>query len=483
MPSRPGLLPTALLLGSAIYILYFEGLAATGLVGPDEPRYASIGREIARSGDWITPRLWGEPWFEKPVLLYWMIAAATRAGPDAELAARLPVAMLAVAFLGFFYWRLRVEFEARAAAYAAAILATSAGWLGVSRVAITDLPLAAFLSAGLLLALGWLRGGDGRLLPWASALLGLAILAKGLLPFVFVLPLIWCGRRRLTDLLRPRVWLPCLAVAAPWYVLCYSRNGWPFIQEFFVEHHFGRFASAELQHVQPFWFYLPVILAALFPWTAALAPAARIRFRGDPRRVFLLLWVMWGLIFLSAARNKLPGYVLPLLPPLAALGGIALAEARSIRWVAVGAPLLLCLVAPLASVLPQALAGGLSRAQWPGFQWAWTTPALAALPLLYLEARQRRAAAVAVLAAATVVQVVWLKAAALPAIEELVSARPLWRQIAARRDEVCVESMHRSWRYGLNYYSVTPLPDCDAEPRAVRITQEDSSRPVVRMPE
>src|SRR5215469_6869815 len=98
MPRLPWLaLPLA-------YFLYFFGLTAAGMIGPDEPRYASIGREMAHSGDWITPRLWGEPWFEKPALLYWIEGAAFRLGLNEDLAPRLPVALASVAFLIFFYW-------------------------------------------------------------------------------------------------------------------------------------------------------------------------------------------------------------------------------------------------------------------------------------------------------------------------------------------------------------------------------------------
>src|SRR5881396_3806992 len=110
-----------------LYLLSFFGLTNAGLVGPDEPRYAAVARQMALSGDWITPRLWGEPWFEKPALLYWMIAAAFRAGLGDDLAPRAPVALLAVLFLGFFFWSLRREFGVRPAAFATAILATSAG--------------------------------------------------------------------------------------------------------------------------------------------------------------------------------------------------------------------------------------------------------------------------------------------------------------------------------------------------------------------
>src|SRR5437762_4271382 len=87
-----------------LFWLYFFRLTGTGLLGPDEPRYAAIGREMARSGDWVTPRLWGQPWFEKPALLYWMTGAAFRLGLGDELAPRLPSAMIGALFLGFFYW-------------------------------------------------------------------------------------------------------------------------------------------------------------------------------------------------------------------------------------------------------------------------------------------------------------------------------------------------------------------------------------------
>src|SRR5438128_77212 len=100
-----------------------------GLVGPDEPRYAWIGREMARSGDWVTPRLYGQPWFEKSPLLYWMTAAGFTLGLSDDLAPRLPVALLGVCALAAFYLLLRERFLPQAAAYATVILGTSAGWL------------------------------------------------------------------------------------------------------------------------------------------------------------------------------------------------------------------------------------------------------------------------------------------------------------------------------------------------------------------
>src|SRR5712692_7940649 len=212
---------------AALFFLYFFRMTGAGLLKEDEPRYAAIGREMARSGDWITPRLWGEPWFEKPTLVYWMSGAAFRLGLSEDLAPRLPIALVSAAFLGFFYWVLRREFGDDAAGYATVILGTSAGWLSLSHIGVTDLPMSAAFAAAVLLSLGWLERGERGDLRWAAALVGAAVLAKGLVPLVLALPLAWMGRKRLLDWLRPQIAGAFLLVALPWYLWCFLRNGWP----------------------------------------------------------------------------------------------------------------------------------------------------------------------------------------------------------------------------------------------------------------
>jgi len=216
-------------------LVYFYRLDAAGVLGPDEPRYASIGREMARSGDWITPRLWGQPWFEKPALLYWMTGAAFRLGLGPDLAPRLPVALCSFAFLIFFWWLLRREYGSTVAWLATLMLATSAEWIGFSQVGVTDLPMAAAFTAALLLALPWVARGETRGLTAAGALFGVAVLAKGLVPLALAAPFVWPAwkhRRSLTRAL-PRLALPLLAVCLPWYGLCYLRNGPAFLVDFF----------------------------------------------------------------------------------------------------------------------------------------------------------------------------------------------------------------------------------------------------------
>src|SRR5215472_7478744 len=138
---------------------------------------------MSKSGDWVTPRLNGSPWFEKPPLLYWTTAAANRLGLRDEWAARLPVALISLAFLAFFHGALRREFSPSVALSATAILAGSSGWLTASFAAVPDLPMSAALASAMLMALFDKSPSQSSVRGWvAGALLGLAILAKGLVP-------------------------------------------------------------------------------------------------------------------------------------------------------------------------------------------------------------------------------------------------------------------------------------------------------------
>jgi len=465
------------------YLLYFYGLGSTGVLGPDEPRYASIGREMARSGDWITPRLWGEPWFEKPALLYWMTGAAFRVGIGPDLAPRLPVALLAVGFLAFLWWILNREYSGRVAWLGVLILGTTVGWQGMGQAGVADLPLAATFGGAMLLALPWVARDDTRYLPAAAALLGLAVLAKGPLPMVLALPVALRGRR-LRDLARIRVIVPFLAVSLPWYLLCYLKNGNVFLKVFLVRHNLQRFTSSEtILHGQPWWFYLPVLLAGLIPWAPLLALPARRATVRDPRKAFLLAWVVWGLVFFSIAANKLPAYILPLLPACAVLMALGLDELAGARpWLAACALLLVAfpLAAPL---LASALEMGLSRAIRPVFGIACLAPLGAAALVWFLESRGRRLAAAACLAAGVAAGAVYVKDSAAPALERMPSPRALWRQVAPHAADVCLDHVNRNWEYGLNYYAGAALPECSEHPAPWQVRQAPGRFPRLAPPE
>jgi 4-amino-4-deoxy-L-arabinose transferase-like glycosyltransferase len=466
-----------------IYLLLFHGMSDRGLVGPDEPRYAEIARAMAESGDWVTPRLGGQPWFEKPALLYWMGALATRLGLGDDRATRLPVALMSAAFLAFFYWRLKREFGPQPAEFATLILATTAGWVVLSQVGGFDLPLSATLGAALLLLLPWIQNPSPesrKLLPGFGALLGLSVLAKGLvgpaLTAAALIPVTWQRgpRRVLRDLLHPRTLGPFCAVALPWYLLCYLRNGSVFLEDFFWRQHWDRLADESIQHVQPVWFFVPVLLIALLPWTPLLVVPPSLETRKDPRVRFLGAWAVSTFVIFSLATNKLPNYLLPMLPPLAALGGLALAERKAVWAPLAAGAALLGLMPVAASLLPVALAQGLLEA-WPperiSLLWLGLT-GLAVVAVAILGLRKQRRAAVAVLAACAAISFVFLKLQTFPAVSERAGVRPLWSQIEPQLAETCLGDVRRHVAYGLNYYSHGRLPDCSSQPRPLRVESD-----------
>jgi 4-amino-4-deoxy-L-arabinose transferase len=461
-----------------LYLLLFFGLGDVGLLGPDEPRYASIGREMMFSGDWVTPRLWGDPWFEKPILLYWMAGAAFTVEIDKDLAPRLPVAIWSTLFLVFFYWWVRREFNVRSAALSTLLLASTAGWFVFSRLCVTDLPLSAAYSASILLCVSWLTGDRRSLVLPAGILLGIAILAKGLVPVVLSAPILWFGRRRFKDLLAYYGF--AAMAAAPWYVLCAMENGMDFVHEFFWRHHFGRFVSSEMQHVQPFWFYVPVLLAGFLPWSPLLAMIGTRATWSDRKLRILLVTAGLGFLFFSASTNKLPGYLLPLFPLLAAVCGHRLSESRHGRLALVSCTLLLAIFPVAASVLPVAIGSGLSHAETPDISWWVAIPiAMLALIVWWLERGGRRMAASATIGFGVAAGVVYLVLIVFPVLDQQVSARGLWRNVSAFSHRLCVGDLHRSWRYGLNYYLMEPLPDCTDDNRPLRLEQHENARPVV----
>jgi 4-amino-4-deoxy-L-arabinose transferase-like glycosyltransferase len=467
MPRRLPRLPWLAL--PLAYCLYFFGLSAAGLLGPDEPRYASIGRAMASTGDWVTPRLWSVPWFEKPALLYWMTGAAFRLGLGPDLAPRLPVALLSVAFLILFWWILWREFGCFTSWMATLILATSAGWCLYSESGVTDIPLSATYAAAMLLSMPWIAKRETRLLPVAACLFGLAVLAKGPVALVLAAPLAlrW---RHLLDWFRPRVALAFLLVAAPWYLMCYQQNGQAFLNEFFWKHNIGRFTSAALQHSQPFWFYLPALIVLLLPWSPLLPLAFKASPSDDSRRRFLLLAAVWPILFFSLAVNKLPGYILPAFPAIAALIAIGLSQARKAAgWLAVCAlsTVAFAIAAPLVDI------GGISRGAHPVFQLIWLAPVPVALAAWWLDRTGRRLAAVAVVAMGATAGIVYLKIE----VGRKQFTRALWNRVESRASQTCVARLERSWRYGLNYYSVVPLPDCAAEERPLQLDQTGSLPP------
>jgi 4-amino-4-deoxy-L-arabinose transferase-like glycosyltransferase len=467
-------LPVATLLIATISF-YLYSLSGVGLLSTDEPRYAAVGRAMFQTGDWITPRLWGAPWFEKPPLLYWMTATATWLGARPEISARLPVALLSLVFLCVFYALLSAEFGSIAAVFATAGLATSAGWIVESDFCLTDLPLSCFFALAILLLLPILKRNapPARVrLILSGVCLGLAVLAKGLVPLVLILPAFWFFRRYWREW-----WLAISAffvVSLPWYLLVYQRNGQPFIEDFFLKQHFQRFYSKTLEHAQPWYFYVPVLLGILFPWTPLFAWLGT-RTKWDERRKFLLSVAVFGVLFFSASFNKLPGYLLPLVPLLFALLGSTF-EGRptfaiSKRWL-LPCAVLASLIPLIAKALPDILSTGRITSLLTGSGTFGLSGHLPATRVFYVLAPvvvvlvARRSWAPTLLALCVIAGGFFIKRTDFPILDQQVSARTFWlRKIQPVAGSVCEEWIRRTWVYGLSFYGEQLIPPCYLQPR------------------
>jgi 4-amino-4-deoxy-L-arabinose transferase-like glycosyltransferase len=341
----------AVLICATLYVCYFSHLGAIGFVGPDEPRYAWIARDMAETGDWVTPRLYGKPWFEKPPLYYWGAAICFKLFGVSEAAARLPSAisaLLATLAMAWLTWRVYGEEVAR---WLLLLLPTTVGKIGFSHAAATDMLFSAMLTTAMACAavvLGLVPGraqhslnsapdkaaplrGESNVAGhrWLALILfgfflGLAVLAKGPAGIILCGGALLCWAlftKRWRDVLRlfhPAAVAALCVTALPWYILCARRNP-DFFRIFIIEHNFRRYLTPEFQHIQPFWFYIPVVLAAFLPWTAGMLAALVDSRSRSQLNSFFLSFGLFPILFFTISRSKLPGYILPALPPLALL--------------------------------------------------------------------------------------------------------------------------------------------------------------------
>jgi 4-amino-4-deoxy-L-arabinose transferase-like glycosyltransferase len=321
---------TALLLALVLALLAFR-LGAVPLLGPDEPRYSRVAIEMHRAGTWVTPTLQGVPWLEKTPLFYWLAGAAFSVLGETEAAARFPSVLAALLLVGATALVGARLYGQVAGLHAGFVAGLSLLPFAYARAASMDMLLAATVTVAIGLSGLRLLGIAGRLAIVAgAAAAGLATLAKG--PLGLLLPLLVLGGyvvaarqwRWLREVLSPVALLAFALVAAPWYVAILLDQGRHFLDVFILDHNVQRFTSTVHNHPGPFWYYLPVLLAGLFPWSGLAVPAlVRLAPRTSRPDLFVLLWLVLPLVFFSLAGSKLPGYILPSVPPLAILMGRA----------------------------------------------------------------------------------------------------------------------------------------------------------------
>jgi 4-amino-4-deoxy-L-arabinose transferase-like glycosyltransferase len=504
MGNRSRILDIVLVLGFCIF-LFAYGLGAFGLTGADEPRYAQIAREMLDRHDWVTPVLYGQPWLEKPILYYWLAIISYKIFGVSDWAARVPSTFLATLMvIGVYLFSLRTRrgiADPTSRAFtrvgskldAALMTASSALVLAMSRGASTDMPLAAPFALGMLCWYAWHESGRRWLLLAFYFFVALGMLAKGpVAPFLAAAIItVFCLLVRQPRQIARTLWIPgvllSLAVALPWYVEVQLRNP-QFFRFFIVEQNLGRFATNMYHHPQPFWFYLPVVLAAMVPWSvfgvAGSIEAVR-QWRNRAGRSsasnslagFLLLWGVIPVFFFSLSKSKLPGYILPSIPAFALLAALYVCDqtvgrrdsgstAQPAATPGVSRFLLIGLHAALCAALVAGalLAPNLLRKTMPGTQ-ALMVASVAAVIAFAGVACALALRGLALLRPITLLPVVialaFLIRVAAPSVDATQSARPvarLLRVLGVAPDEpVALFHAKREVEYGLAFYRNQPI--------------------------
>ncbi|PYT00286.1 MAG: hypothetical protein DMF63_06845 [Acidobacteria bacterium] len=343
-----------LLFAAAIVVVFFAGLTIP-LVGPDEPRYAQVAREMFERHDWITPTLGGFNWFEKPALLYWLQIVSYNFFGVSEFAARFGSALFGLGTIAAL-WILGRNIGAtndgprttsNFANWLALMTGSTVGIVAFSHGASFDIILTFPITAAMVSYFLYDLGGRTSWLVSFYFFIGLALLAKGLVGIVFPFAIVafyhvlrWKVPGR--ELVLSAIWGTVLAaaVAATWYVPMYLRHGYEFVDQFLIQHHFQRFTSNKYLHPQPFYFFFWVLPLMTIPWLPfflialwRLGKQFAERLASDEDKssrmdlsLFAVAWLAVPLVFFSFSGSKLPGYVLPSLPAAIILASQVLYE-------------------------------------------------------------------------------------------------------------------------------------------------------------
>jgi 4-amino-4-deoxy-L-arabinose transferase-like glycosyltransferase len=466
-----------LLLAGFCGYLFFWGLGYFGLIGADEPRYAQVAREMLARHDWITPILDGKPWLEKPVLYYWEAMLVYGIAGLSDWAARVPSATNAT-FMSIAVYLFLRRFRPGFHLDGALMTASAAGVIGFARAASMDMPLAAMFTVAMLAWYAWYESGTKNYLTLFYVFVGLAALAKGpVAPFLaaFII-IVFSAVAKNLKLISGTLWLPgiglCSAITLPWFVAVQVRNP-DFFRVFILEHNLARFSTGVYHHREAFWYYIPVILLGLIPWTIFVTAAVldTIRVWWSDRRqslqpenalnVFLTIWLIVPGIFFSFSQSKLPGYMLPALPP----GTLLLAEYVRRRMLTANPrpDYLLIICHSIVAAFPLIPALMLNyillqhRLPW-GIALAISAALVSALAIGMI-ITLRGQSGLSMIRFLTLIPVVLSVAAVLrnaaPTLDALLSARPLVNQIERvenKRLPIAGFRLSRETEYGLEFY-------------------------------
>ena len=511
-----------LILVSGFLLLYglvpLFGGDQLGLVGADEPRYAQIASEMLTAhsaachevnakvfprslrftdlrnsfhclaGGTITPVLYGQPWLEKPALYYWRAMGFFKEFGVYDWSARLPSTSGAFVLIILIFLHMR-RFRPGGHLDAALITASCVAIVSFSRGASTDMQLAAPFCIGMLGWYAWYETGKKFWLFDLYFFGAAATLAKGpVAPFLaLAIILLFAGLRREWSLLRRTIWLPGVALyfamVLPWYIAVQRHNP-TFFRVFFKEHNLERFATDRYQHHQPFWYYVAVLLIGLMPWTIisirALVDSIQVsiaewKVRHKPQRYlghsragdafpeFLVLWALFPIFFFSFSGSKLPGYILPSIPPLTILTADYLNRIRRQglpKWLLWSHAAICAILVFVLTLAPQHMK---YETLVPPAQWL-TIAGVAAFAFGLTVFLLVRRWGISLISYATLLPVIAMLVFLLGFngrdLDLSYSARPLAQEIQRLAPEVkplAIEGVKRDMDYGLAFYRDEPL--------------------------
>jgi len=313
----------------AVFIMFFQ-LGSYPLLDPDEPVYAQTAREMLAAGDLLSPRIYGDFWYDKPPMYYWLVGAASLVFGMGEFAARFPSALLAVAGSVYLYLSVARLISIRAGVFSALILTTSLEYFYLGKAAVTDMTLSFCLMVALL---SFIEKKYLRFYIFAA----LAFVTKGPIGLFFpgaIVFLYLMVTNRWKELSKMSVVPGILlftAVAAPWYLLMIHFHGAAFVDTFLGFHNVTRFTSPEHASGAVWYYFIPVLLVGFFPWTAILFQSLWCSLttsrRERPILLFFLSWAAVIFVFFSISATKLVSYILPMFPALAVIAGWYLDQA------------------------------------------------------------------------------------------------------------------------------------------------------------
>jgi 4-amino-4-deoxy-L-arabinose transferase-like glycosyltransferase len=422
----------------AVFASFFWMLGQAPLFDVDEGAFSQATMEMFQRGDFLSTYLNGQPRYDKPILVYWLQAAAVALLGPVELAFRLPSAICATLWALLTYWFVERNYDRERALLAAALLVTSLGVTIIGRAATADALLNCLIAASMFAAWLHLSTGERRWLYAAHAAIGLGLLAKG--PIALLVPgavtFLFCILRRdlktwLRAVLDWRALLLLLVIAAPWYAVILYKEGWGFVDGFILRHNAARFGGPMQGHGGSLLYYFPVLLALTLPFTALLVPVAqglKAMWRDD-LQTYLLLWFAFVFVFFSLSGTKLPHYLLYGVTGLVILAALRAAELKSAFWILIPAVLLFLFFL----LLPQVFEFAMPRVRDPYYREALSNAGpyfvpgyfifcSAALALLFYAMLERRFALPPKLAAAGLLTVIAVSSLVAPLLGDVLQA-------------------------------------------------------------